>query len=171
MAVEQPEVIAMREWLVGGALVEQDDRILLVQNLRRNGSTDWTPPGGVIDEDEDLLSGLTREVLEETGLAVTSWQGPVYEIEAIAPGLGWHLRVEVWAGTEFEGELVVDDPDGIVIDAQFVTLDEHEALLAGTHQWVMEPLCEYLDERWAGARRYDYHVAGARLADLVVTRR
>ncbi len=41
----------MRSWVVGGALILSDEGVLLVQNRRRNGSHDWTPPGGVIDED------------------------------------------------------------------------------------------------------------------------
>ena len=38
--------------------------------VRRNGSSDWTPPGGVIEvaDGESVLDGLTREVAEETGL-------------------------------------------------------------------------------------------------------
>ena len=47
----------MRDWVVGGALIVSDDGVLLVQNRRRNGSHDWTPPGGVIDEGESLLDG------------------------------------------------------------------------------------------------------------------
>ena len=39
----------MREWLVAGGLVESHDGLLLVQNRRRDGSLDWSPPGGVID--------------------------------------------------------------------------------------------------------------------------
>ena len=39
----------MRDWLVAGAVIEDPDRVLLVENRRRNGSTDWSPPGGVID--------------------------------------------------------------------------------------------------------------------------
>ena len=48
----------MRDWLVGGALIESDDGLLLVRNRRRDGSHDWSTPGGVIEEGEDLLDGL-----------------------------------------------------------------------------------------------------------------
>ena len=71
----------VREWLVGGALVESDGRLLLVRNQRRGGYEDWSTPGGVIDADDgSLLDGLTREVEEETGLRVTCWEGPLYEV-------------------------------------------------------------------------------------------
>jgi 8-oxo-dGTP diphosphatase len=160
-----------RQWVVGGAVIESDAGILLVQNRRRNGRVDWSPPGGVIDEGETLLEGLTREVREETGLRVTEWVGPVYEIHALAPGLGWELRVEAWVATAFEGELSVDDPDGIVVDARFVGSPELEQLLDGNHPWVVEPLTEYILERWDGGRRFGYHIEGAHPAEVVVTRK
>ena len=84
----------VRDWLVGGALIESPDGLLLVRNKRRDGSHDWSTPGGVIEEGEELLAGLAREVEEETGLVVTEWAGPVYEVLIVAPEMGWRLRVE-----------------------------------------------------------------------------
>ncbi len=160
----------MREWLVGGAVIETAEGVLLVRNRRRNGDLDWTPPGGVIDEGEELLAGLAREVQEETGLVVTDWTGPLYEIVAEAPGLGWRLRVEAWLALDFEGELHVDDPDGIVVDARFVCIDDCPVHLTGGHPWVTEPLSEWLAEHWEGKRTYGYKVDGNELRSLVVTR-
>ena len=54
----------MRDWVVAGAVIEGADGLLLVRNRRRDGSEDWSPPGGVIDEGETILEGLTREVAE-----------------------------------------------------------------------------------------------------------
>jgi 8-oxo-dGTP diphosphatase len=160
----------VRDWLVGGAVIETPAGVLLVRNRRRNGELDWTPPGGVIDEGEELLAGLAREVVEETGLIVTEWQGPLYEIRAEAPGLGWRLRVEAWRALRFEGDLRIDDPDGIVVDARFVGVDDCTVHLEGGHPWVREPLSEWLRERWDGTRQYGYRVAGTEPRSLVVTR-
>jgi len=82
----------MRDWLVAGAVIEGPDGLLLVENRRRNGSSDWSPPGGVIDPGEAVLDGLAREVVEETGLVVTEWSDPIYEIEVVAPGRGRDRR-------------------------------------------------------------------------------
>ena len=160
----------MRNWTVAGGLLEGPDGLLLVRNRRRNGTLDWSPPGGVVDEGEALLEGLTREVAEETGLRVLGWQGPVYEIDAVAEGLGWRLRVEAYVATAYEGVLCPDDPDGIVVDARFVGPDECPGHLEAAHRWVREPVGEWLAERWEGSRSFGYHIAGTDAAALHITR-
>jgi 8-oxo-dGTP pyrophosphatase MutT (NUDIX family) len=124
----------------------------------------------VIDEGETMLEGLTREVLEETGLRVTSWEGPVYEVHAEAPDQGWRLRVEVHRALAYEGDLVVDDPDGIVVDARFVPLDDCATQLAATWIPTHEPLLSWLAERFTEQRAYRYLVEGHDPAAVVITR-
>ena len=161
----------MREWLVGGGLILGEGGLLRVRNRRRNGDHDWSPPGGVIDEGETLLAGLTREVEEETGVVVSAWQGPVYEVEVEAPGLGWHLRVEAHVAVDFSGEVRVDDPDGIVVDAAFVDPGACDDHLATCRPCVSEPLGAWLAERWSQPRRFRYVVDGDDPARAVVIRR
>jgi 8-oxo-dGTP diphosphatase len=152
----------VREWLVAGGLVERaDGRLLLVQNRRPDGSLDWTPPGGVIDvqDDESVVDGLTREVEEETGLTVSAWDGPLWRVEATAPALGWTLRAEVHRAISWSGEVQVgQDPDGIVVAAGFVAPADCGELLHGSQPWVGEPIGAWL----AGATRplWRYHLAG-----------
>lgn len=163
----------MREWQVGGALVENSSGVLLVRNQRRDGATDWSPPGGVIDaSDSSLIAGLSREVEEETGLRVVQWEGPLYQVEVIAPDMGWHLRVEVHRALTFEGELAVDDPDGIVDEAAFFSPIRCCELLAQGARWLHEPVSEWLAERWAldDIRRYHYDVRGSDRSTLSVER-
>lgn len=161
------------EWTVAGAVLEHGDRLLLVCNQRRNGSLDWSTPGGVIDAtDASVLEGLAREVEEETGLVVREWEGPLYEVTAVALDLGWIMRCEVHRAVSFEGELRVDDPDGIVVDAAFVPVDQVQSRLDECFHWVREPLAEWLVERWEPAQRrgFRYDVRGATLDSLEVVR-
>ncbi len=163
----------MREWLVAGALVEVDGALLLVRNERRGGFSDWSTPGGVIDADDaTVLDGLTREVYEETGLRVSDWEGPLYEVHAVALDLGWRLRAEVYRAVRFEGDVSVEDPDGIVVEARFVDGADCAACLAEGAPWVREPLAEWLAERWGpdAARGYAYDVRGTRRDALTVRR-
>jgi ADP-ribose pyrophosphatase YjhB (NUDIX family) len=162
----------VREWLVAGGLVEGPGGILLVQNRRRNGSVDWSPPGGVIEvaEGETVTAGLTREVAEETGITVTAWDGPLYRVEAVAAGLGWLLRAEVYRAAAYTGELDPGDPDGIVVDARFVEPAGCIDWLEAAHQWVREPLLAWLGERWAEARSFRYRIDGQAPGSIVVTR-
>jgi ADP-ribose pyrophosphatase YjhB (NUDIX family) len=169
--------VVLREWTVASGLIERDGELLLVRNVRRNGIEDWSTPGGVVDADDaSLLAALTREVAEETGLVVREWVGPVYEVVAEAPGLGWRLRCEVHLAVAYEGEIVIDDPDGIVVEASYCVASDAHDRLASCPQWVREPLAEWLLQRWeleAGMphRRFEYDVIGTGRHDMRVERR
>ena len=162
-----------KEWVVAGALLEAADQLLLVRNLRHGGHTDWSTPGGVIDDtDASLLAGLTREVEEETGLRVTEWEGPLYEVLAIAPDMNWEMRAHVYRAVAYEGEVVVDDPDGIVVEAEFLPVERCLELLAEGARWIHEPMAEWMAERWGpeSARAYAYEVRGVIRGALEVER-
>ncbi len=156
---------------VAGAVIERDGGLLLVKNRRRNGAHDWSTPGGVIDaSDSSVLDGLAREVTEETGLVVTEWDGPLYEVTADALDMGWRLECQVHRAISFAGELSLDDPDGIVVDASFVSGDAVATHLADCFRWVRDPLAAWLRDRWspAEARRFHYEVRGRSLTDFEV---
>lgn len=166
----EPLTRSPRDWVVAAGLVEGPDGLLLVRNRRRNGRHDWSPPGGVVEPGEDVLDGLTREVAEETGLTVTTWRGPVYEVHGEALELGWRLRVEVWWADSYRGRLRVDDPDQIVVDARFFAREACADCLVEAHPWVREPLAEWLADAFTEPRRYRYRIEGADPAQIVVHR-
>lgn len=53
---------------VSGIVIRSDGRVLVI---KRDDSGHWEAPGGVLELDESFEAGVQREVLEETGLAVT----------------------------------------------------------------------------------------------------
>ncbi len=161
----------MRSWSVVSGLIEHEGALLLVANQRRNGSIDWSPPGGVIEQGEHEVEALSREVIEETGLAVVHWTGPVYEVVVDLGEMGGMMRVIVYRAAGHEGEFVFDDPDGIVFDAGFHLPDACRSYLEDAPHWVAEPLRDWLDAPWEELRRYEYRVVrGTTLATLEVER-
>lgn len=53
--------------VAAGALVTNEkDEVLLVKNPHRG----WEFPGGQVENGEDLIQGITREVLEESGIEI-----------------------------------------------------------------------------------------------------
>jgi ADP-ribose pyrophosphatase YjhB (NUDIX family) len=134
--------------------------VLLVANKRRNEEVDWSPPGGVIDPGEEALEALTREVEEETGLMVASWSELSYSVEVVAPDHGFHLDVVCHTAEAHDGSIVVDDPDGIVIAAEFVASDLIVDWLDGSPPWVAEPLVEHIRGLRPIGHRFRYRLRG-----------
>jgi 8-oxo-dGTP diphosphatase len=55
---------------VGGVVVDNLGRVLLVQRKNEPAQGHWTLPGGLLELGELLIEGVKREILEETGLFV-----------------------------------------------------------------------------------------------------
>ena len=51
---------------VAGLVKDTRGRVLMIRSPRR----DWEFPGGQVEEGEDLVTALQREVLEETGIGI-----------------------------------------------------------------------------------------------------
>jgi 8-oxo-dGTP diphosphatase len=162
--------VELRRWMVGGGVLRRDDELLLVQNRRRNGSLDWSTPGGVIDAGESVVEGLSREVHEETGLVISGWTNLAYRVEVTFPDQGWHLFVESHVAGPWSGSLVLDDPDGIVVDARFVDMSSVAEHLEMAPVWVREPLVSWLGGPEGVAVTYRYHVEQAADRSLRVER-
>lgn len=170
--VPEPGPDGLRHWHVAGGVVRSPSGdVLLVENRRRNGETDWSTPGGVVDPGESAIGGLTREVAEETGLTIADWSGPLYRVEVEAPGFGFFLQVEAHEAVGVSGSIVIDDPDDIVIAAAYVDLDTAVERLATGPQWVAEPLAAHLRDGVDDGRTFRYLLEGSSAIDRRVIRR
>ena len=56
--------------IVATALIERDNRILVIKRAVQVGYGLWSLPGGYVDRGEIVENAAAREVLEETGLEV-----------------------------------------------------------------------------------------------------
>ena len=80
------------------ALVVRDGRVLLARRDREPGEGKWDLPGGFLEEGEEPLAGLQRELREETGLEVESvaFLGAFVEpyLDRFVLGLTWKAVAE-----------------------------------------------------------------------------
>ncbi|HZC30834.1 MAG TPA: NUDIX domain-containing protein [Gaiellaceae bacterium] len=80
------------------ALVVRDGRILLARRDREPGAGKWDLPGGFLDEGEEPIAGLRRELREETGLEVEpgAYLGAFVEpyLGRFVLGLTWLARAQ-----------------------------------------------------------------------------
>ena len=110
------------------AVILQDDRLLLVNAYP--GRTDlWCAPGGGVEPHSSLPDNLARELLEETGLAITVGapclvnefhdpDGPFHQVDI-------YFRCRVASGAIPDGWT---DPEGVVTDRRWVTREELRGL-------------------------------------------
>jgi len=130
----------VQAYTVASGIIVDQRQVLLVQNQRRNGSLDWSTPGGVVDPGEEVLEALQREVIEETCVVVDGWSPVLYTVDVEFVGREMSLHAQVFRAQAFGGQLHVDDPDGVVVDGRWVDLAETDELLNTSPLWVAEPL-------------------------------
>ncbi|XP_069696563.1 8-oxo-dGDP phosphatase NUDT18-like isoform X2 [Periplaneta americana] len=64
----RPIVKSTVTYIVVGALVNEDGEILMMQEAKSSCAGKWYLPAGRMEPGEDIMEGVKREVLEETGL-------------------------------------------------------------------------------------------------------
>ncbi len=74
----------MRYGISAGAVIVQDQRVLLVRHYVPDEFDFWVPPGGKLEGDESIFACAERETFEETGLRVRA-ERIVYVQEFVAP--------------------------------------------------------------------------------------
>ena len=145
-----------RHVVVATAIVQGPEGVVLVENHRGHGRTEWTLPGGILDPGETLLETACREVEEEAGLRVTAWGGYAFTVHRILEPVQIQVVVHAFAASAWEGEIVAHDPDGIVRDVEFTPRHAVERRMPDPAFHV--PLLTWLDDRTP--RLYEFGWSG-----------
>ena len=146
--------MARREFVVAAAiLLDAQGRVLLVGNdWQGYGNVRWTLPGGVVERGESTLDALSREVREETGPTITAIQHLAYAVH-VEDERRNDRAVSFAFLAAYDGLLNPRDPDGFIVEARFVPVDEVERIIPIPP--LRQPLANYLRDRVAG-RFYSY---------------
>ncbi len=105
-----------------GAIVVEDDRLLMIRRTKKPGAGLWSLPGGRVEHGEYLADALRREVAEETGLDVQ-----VHDLVGILEVVAdpHYVILDYYAEVAGDAAPVASDD---VSAARWVPLDEVAAL-------------------------------------------
>lgn len=104
-----PDAINIK--LLTMCLVQDEDKVLLLNRPTEKGFPGYIGPGGKVDFPESLTDGAVREVYEETGLLVKDL---VYKglDEYADPHNKVRYMVFNYLATSFQGDLLENPPEG-----------------------------------------------------------
>lgn len=91
-----------------GAVIVDDDRLLLIRRGHGPAAGEWSVPGGRVDFGELMVEALVREVKEETGLDVVvgDYLGHVERV-----GDDHHFVIHDYLAIAFETEPLIPGDD------------------------------------------------------------
>lgn len=126
---------------VSGVVVRDDGKILVI---RRRDNSHYQAPGGILERDEQIEDGLTREILEETGLRV--------EPEQLS-GIYKHMGLGVVA-LVFRARLLGGTPTLNNEAAEILWMDRDQVAARMTEAFAIRVI-DALDGPWPHIRHHD----------------
>ena len=135
--------MARRDFVVAAAiLLDSRGRVLLVGNdWHGYGKIRYTLPGGVVEPGETTTEALRREVKEETGLVITEIKHLAYSVH-IEDKRRDDRAISFAFFAEYAGLLNPRDPDGFIVEARFVPVEEVQGIIPIAP--LRDPLVNYL---------------------------
>jgi ADP-ribose pyrophosphatase YjhB (NUDIX family) len=130
---------------VSAIVTDDDGRVLLARRKSDPDAGLWDTPGGFLEEAEEPLAALARELREETGLEVEpgSFLGAYLDTYGEGPEAGTVLNL-VWEATIVSGEMHAADD---VSELRWFPVDDLPADEEYAFRWVAPFM-----RRWAETR-------------------
>src|SRR5882672_5156197 len=102
-----------------GAVVVDDDRLLMIRRGHGPGAGEWSIPGGRVEFGETLVEALVREVFEETNLEIA-----VDHFLGFAEGIDdeYHFVFMDFAATALDAAVIAPGDDAA--EARWVNLTD-----------------------------------------------
>lgn len=107
-----------------GAIVFNNNRVLLVRRGRPPSQNLWAIPGGSVEIGETLQEAAEREIFEETGITIRAGE-PVYTFDAIERDNTGRIRFH-YVIVDLGADYVAGDPKAgdDAVEARWVTAQE-----------------------------------------------
>lgn len=114
-----------RPWVSAHAVIfNKEKKILLTKRAAPPKANNWFPPGGAIDLGETIVSGLEREIKEETNITVSNLKFFDY-IDGITHDtekkILYHYVVFIFTANHLEGEVQANDD---ALDAKWFSVSD-----------------------------------------------
>lgn len=106
-------------------ILEEDNKILLIEHTK-NDKSYWLLPGGGVDWGESIEKAVEREFLEETSLKVKIEEF-LFISETLAPDKSKHVINLYFRVKRISGELILGE-EAILTDLRFFSLEEIEKI-------------------------------------------
>ena len=126
-------------------LIFRNGRVLLEERNKQDKSYyGYTiVPGGKLEDGEEVLECLEREIKEEHGVIPTKCEF-LDTFESIIPG-GNHYKIHAFLILDFEGEIVNNEPEKT--NLKFVRLEHAQKVLKfGTSKYVLLMAKQFIEE-------------------------
>lgn len=113
------------KWEGASCICIHKGKLLMVLQGTPEEEKKWSVPSGGREENEGLEACCIREVWEETGFVVKVKQ-KLHSKEGVSYGITYKLQY--YSAELIGGSPVIQDPDGLIYDIRWVSLEELQSL-------------------------------------------
>jgi 8-oxo-dGTP pyrophosphatase MutT (NUDIX family) len=113
------------EWEGAACICMNEGKLLMVLQGKPEEEKLWSVPSGGLEAGETLEMCCIREVWEETGYRISILE-KLHAKEGVSFGISY--KVQYFLASVTSGSPVIQDPDGLIYDIRWVSLEELDQL-------------------------------------------